>query len=128
MAVIENLVIDQGSTFEQILIINQLTYSDLAFDSITNPYIPVDFTGYTAHLQIRKSYDSTTTVLDLTDTTGISLGSNGKLTITITANQSSAILFPNDRTVYYYDLVLINGAIRTRVVEGTITLKRAITH
>jgi hypothetical protein len=127
MAIQYNIVVDQGSTHQEIFNVNTLTTPTLPYDATTNPYIPLDFTGYTAHLQIRKTVDASSTVLDLTNSSGLSLGSNGQVTITITAAQSTAVQFPGDRAVYEYDLLLINGSLVTRAVEGTVTFKRAIT-
>lgn len=128
MAQIKNIVIDQGSTHIEYLDIKVLTDNTLPFNTVTNPYIPMVFTNYTGQLQVRKTPDNSAPVLNLTSGNGITLSTNGRVIINISAAQSSSIIFQGDRAVYYYDLLLTNGATSTRVVEGTFTIKRAITH
>jgi hypothetical protein len=127
MAQVANIIIDQGSTYNTIFVINTLTTPTLPFNSITNPYIPLSFSGYTAELQVRKDFNTTTSaLLTLTDTSGITLGSNGTITVNITANQTSSIPFSDTKLCAYYDLKLTNSSGSTRIVQGTFTINRSI--
>ena len=91
---------------------------------------PVNLTGYTARLQIRKSYDASTTKLSLTSSGGgiVLGGSGGTVAITATKTQTTAIaldylsLFWNDdkqaqRMVYDLEMESSGGVV-TRLLQG----------
>ena len=85
---------------------------------------PVDWTGYTAALQVRQYYGSDTTVLSLSTGSGIAaLTSNGQITITATATQTAAIPAGN----YVYDLELTSGSYKIRLLEGRFTVTPEVT-
>lgn len=107
MADIYNTVIDQGATWQRVVI-----YNDSNGD-------PVNITNNTAAMQLRTSPMANTAVLTLsTQNGGITIvGNQGKLTITATATQTSN-LKPQK---YTYDLELYSpGGIVTRLMQGTI--------
>ena len=90
----------------------------------TNDGNPVDWTGYTAALQVRQFYGSDTPVLSLSTGSGISaLSSNGEITITATATQTAAIPAGN----YVYDLELTSGSYKIRLLEGTFVVTPEVT-
>ena len=85
----------------------------------------LNWTGYTARMQVREAADSTAYLLNLTDTSGITLGDTaGTIAVVITATQSSAISAGS----YAYDLELVSsGNIVTRLLQGSFTVSGNVT-
>ena len=81
MATVQNIVIDQGTTFS--LDIN-LTNDDGSAKDLTN---------YTVASQMRKSYEASTA----TDFTTVKVDASGKVTISLTATQTSAVKAPKHK-------------------------------
>ncbi len=110
-----NIIADQGATFSR-------TATWLGSDSQ-----PINLTGYTARMQVRQRYVSTSTVLSLTSSpaAGISLGtSNGEITITVSASSMAAV----GAGEYRYDLELISGSgVVTRLLMGSFTVQAEVT-
>jgi hypothetical protein len=81
----------------------------------------VNLTGYTARLQVRATYDSSSTILSLTSAAGITLGgAAGTIAITATATVTAALTAPFSGV---YDLELVSGGGEvTRLLEGTATV------
>lgn len=86
---------------------------------------PVNLTGYTARMQIRKTHKSTSAVVSLTSSSGLTLGgSAGTIQIVISATATAALTAGK----YVYDLELVSaGGIVTRVIEGTFELTPEVT-
>jgi hypothetical protein len=86
---------------------------------------PINLTGYTAAMQLRQFYDSTTAVLTLTSSAGITItGATGFLAIHATATQTAAI--PAGK--YVYDLEIKSSTnIVTRLIQGTVTVSAEAT-
>ena len=105
--------IDQGATYSL-----ALTYKDSAGAAI-------NLTNYTAAMQIRSSYESTTTVLSLTSSAGIVItAATGLLTITITSTQTAA-LTPG---TYVYDLEITSASnVVTRLIQGSVIVSAEVT-
>lgn len=108
MATKANLVIDQGSTFT-----TDLSMTDDEGD-------PLNLTGYTSNSQIRRWYTSSNA--SATFTTSIN-GNAGVVTLSLTANQTSNITAGR----YVYDVEISDGAIISRIVEGTVTVTPQVT-
>lgn len=81
-------------------------------------------TGYTAHMQIRNHLGGAV-VVDLTETSGITLTSTGDITVEVTAAQTSAMA----AGTYVYDLFLTapNGGATTQFLSGTFQVTSAVT-
>jgi len=81
----------------------------------------VNLTGYTARLQVRATYDSSSTILSLTSAAGITLGgAAGTIAITASAATTAALTAPFSGV---YDLELVSGGGEvTRLLEGTATV------
>mgnify|MGYP000630287918 CR=1 FL=1 len=107
-----NMVCPQGSTFDQ-----QLTYA------IND--IPVNLTGYTARMQVREKYTSTSANITLTtENGGITLGGAlGSISLLIGASATSAIVAKD----YVYDLELISNQIVYRIIEGKFIVTPEVT-
>ena len=115
MAAKYKITIYQGETFSKVF-----TWKT------GDPKNPVDLTGYTARMQIRKKYGSATTLLSLTtENGGIVLGGvTGTITLFISATDASSI----DWTSGVYDLELVSaGGIVKRLLQGTIKVSPEVT-
>jgi hypothetical protein len=116
------MVVDQGSSFTRVV-----TWRD---ESST----PVNITGYTARMKVKRAYSSTSTLLSLTLSSGLSLGGTaGTITITITAGQTAALPVQvdgaiRDPLVAVYDLELVSGSGQvTRLLEGNFIITPEVT-
>ena len=107
MATVQNIVIDQGTTFS--LDIN-LTNDDASAKDLTN---------YTVASQMRKSYEASTK----TDFTTVKVDNTGKVTISLTAAQT-ATLKPGR---YLYDVEIASASETLRVLEGLVTVTPEVT-
>jgi hypothetical protein len=109
MATINNLYIDQGTTFSV-----QIQVFDANGD-------PLNITGYTANSQIRKSYASTSaTQAFAADVTN---PANGIITLSMTAQQTANIKYGR----YVYDVEIINNDVIYRASEGIVTVYPEVT-
>lgn len=109
MATINNLYIDQGTTFSvQIQV----------FDSLGDP---LDITGYTANSQIRKSYASTSATE--TFSADVTNPSNGVITLSLTAAQTANLRYGR----YVYDVEIVNNDVIYRASEGIVTVYPEVT-
>ena len=109
MAGYAELTLEQGANFTTNVTVNG---SDVS---------PTNLTSYTAAAQLRKSYYSTTAN---NFTVTVSNAANGELTMAMTA-ANTANLTPGR---YVYDLLITSPtSIKTRVVEGIVTLLPSVT-
>jgi hypothetical protein len=107
MAIKANLVVDQGTDFA--------TSIDLQDDEGN----ALDLTGYTANAQFRKTYSSSNAVTFSTSITA----ATGVVTLSLTANQTSNVVAGR----YVYDVLLTKSGIKSRIVEGIVTLTPRVT-
>jgi hypothetical protein len=109
MAYLE-LTLDQGTTFQTSI---SLTNDDQTAINITNY-------GFAA--QIRKSYYSTNPVANLTVT--IANAATGNVTLSMTSANTANVKAGR----YLYDLIMTDtGGVKTRVIEGIITVTPQVT-
>lgn len=108
MAQIQNIYIDQGTTFSLSLTVND------QFGDIKN------LTDYTAAAQMRKSY-YTSTAIDFT--ADVSLPVEGEVTISLTAQETSSIKAGR----YVYDIEISNEDETLRVLEGIVVVNPEVT-
>jgi len=109
MAGAHDLLLEQGATFSR-----SITWKD-------EDGAPINITGYSARLQVRKDASSPTTVLEMTTTNGrISItGPSGILNLTVAASDTED-LPPGS---YLYDLELESpGGVVTRLLEGSLSI------
>ena len=112
IAGIYNFTLDQGATWTL-----QIVYN--------NPDgTPINLTGYTAEMQIRRKFNSDTPVLTLsTSNGGITIvGATGTLNLIATDEQAAI-----DPGFYVYDLELSLGGVRTRLIQGQVTVSGEVT-
>ena len=109
MATVSNIVIDQGTTFS--LDIN-LTNDDGSAKDLTN---------YTVAPQMRKSYEASAA----TNFTCVKVNASGKVTISLTATQTSAV--KAGRYVYDVEITGTSPVETLRVLEGLVTVTPEVT-
>lgn len=109
MATKANIVIDQGSTFS------------VTFDLTDENGEPLDLTNYSAHSQMRKHYTSTNSI----SFNCVTNGSNGNLTLSLTANQTNSI--SAGRYVYDVELTDLTNNTVSRIIEGIVTITPQVT-
>lgn len=109
-----NITCEQGATFTRIL-----TWKD-------SNGLPVNLSGYTARMHVRKDYESQIIVLELTTENGrISIIPNiGRITLSVDDTTTSQLV-PSS---YVYDLELVSSSgTVTRLVEGAFVVKPEVT-
>ena len=115
-----NITCEQGSTFSRIITVEYPDPND------SSTMLPYDFTGYTAQMQIRRTIESTTVMIELTTANGgvaYTDAANGELTITMTAEQTAGLTSSG-----VYDLEIINsiGEV-SKLIKGAFTLLLEVT-
>lgn len=110
---IYNFTMDQGSVWDL-----EITYQD-------PDGVPINLTGFTAKMQLRKDYNSTVADLTLTTDGGgiVITGATGKIDISASAAQTGAL----DPTYYVFDLELTSGSNISRLIQGQITVAEQVT-
>ena len=104
-----DLAVPQGTTLSK-----QLTYR---IDGT-----PVNLTGYTARLVVRVKQSSTSSLLTLTNSAGLTLGgAAGTIAITISATQTAAL--PAGGLFYFLEITS-GGGIVTRLVAGQLEVSK----
>lgn len=111
MAIQQNLVMEQGADFQAVIKLYQ--------DNIT----PLNLNGYIGESDVRRSYDSVSATAVLA--VAIPVPGNGELYLTLSAASSSTIKAGR----YVYDVLLTqtSSGIKTRAVEGIITVTPGVT-
>lgn len=109
-----DLTIEQGATFYQ-----QIIWKDANED-------PIDISGYTARMQIRKTVKATTSILSLTTENGrITLGgAAGTITLEVAAEDTADLT--EFCGVYDLELEASDGTV-TRLLQGQIEVSREVT-
>jgi len=107
MATVNNIVIDQGTTFS-------FTFSLDNADG-TNK----DLTDYTVNAQIRKSFYTSTKV----DFTTAKVDATGEITLSLTAAETSNLKAGR----YVYDIEIVSSSETIRVLEGIVTVTPEVT-
>jgi hypothetical protein len=108
MATIQNLYIDQGTTYSL-----TITVSDQNGDV-------KDLTDYTVTAQMRKSYYSSTAT---SFTASASSPTDGEVTISLTATQTSALKAGR----YVYDIEIESDEETLRILEGIVVINPEVT-
>jgi hypothetical protein len=108
MAAVHNLYIDQGADFS----------AEIGIYDDSN--LPWNLNGYNGSAKIRKSYYSSTSV-DFTVTVNTNNG-----TVSLSLPSSATVNMEQGR--YLYDVVITsNGGVKTRVIEGIVTINPGVT-
>ncbi len=109
MAAIQNLVIDQGTTFSR------------TFDLTDANGVPYDLSTYTIVAQIRRGYASNSGLQFTTAIVGAAV--SGSLSISLTAAETALLKYGR----YVYDIKLSTSVEQLRVVEGIVTITPTVT-
>lgn len=111
-----NITIEKGATF-----LYDLVWQD-------SNLVPVDLTGYTARMQVRRTVNSDEALLDFTTENGaITLGGAlGTIAIVGAAADTAAIADNIKAGVYDLELISPTGRVK-RLVEGDATIKPEVT-
>lgn len=106
-----DFTIEQGSTFNK-------TVTYLAAG------VPVNLTGYTATLIAKHTSASTTKDLNLSIGAGITIAAplTGVISIDLTAAQTALLDFKKSN----YELLIINGAYKKRLLHGKVYLSYGV--
>lgn len=107
MAAIQNIVIDQGSTFS------------LSFELTNVDGSAKNLEGYTVTSQLRKSYHTNT----YTSFTTTSVDATGEITIALTATQTGALKAGR----YVYDVEITSSTETLRALEGIVSVTPEVT-
>lgn len=107
-----DIEIEQGATFELVFIYQ---------DELGNP---IDLTGMTARMQLRRQYKSTEVLIGLTTENGriIIDPFAGKITLRIAATDTADLTGSG-----VYDLEIVEGSVVTRILEGSFTICAEVT-
>ena len=124
LAGVYNITIEQGSTFGRLISLEQ---PDIAADPTGATFEEYNLSGHTARMQIRRTVESTSTMLSLTTENGgivINPGTpDNEIEIAISAANTATLT-----TDGVYDLEIINnGGAVSKVIRGTITLIPEVT-
>jgi len=109
-----DLFVEQGATFSYTLTLNDSAGA------------PVNLTGYTARMQMRRSVQSPDILISLTTANGrlVITPLTGVITMTISATDTAALNFQSA----VYDLEIESaGGIVTRLIEGKVRLSLEVT-
>jgi len=109
-----DIVIEQGATFNPLL-----TWRD-------SEQTPIDLSGYTARLQVRKFYNSPSVILELTtENGGITLGgSAGTIQLYMSDTDTSQLALLNG--VYDLEVESATGIVY-RVLQGSVLVSQEVT-
>lgn len=106
---IYNFTLNQGATFNK-----QMT--------VKENNSPLNLTGYTAAMQLRSTYDSSTVALSMT--AAVLNATQGILSISATATATAAL----EEGIYVYDLEITTSAgTVTRLLQGQVTVSPEVT-
>ena len=117
---IYNFTIEQGATFQRI------------FKYKGSDSVPIDLSSHAIRMQIRESIDSSSPIIDLTETENEINGSvitvggndNNEILILITAGATRDMNF--GQAVYDLEIEDIDGTV-TRLLQGKIKLSKEVT-
>ena len=106
-----DIIAPQGATYDRTF-------------TVKTDNVPINFTGYTAAMQVRETYDSTAVLINLTSGSGITLGGTaGTIQVTIPATTTAGV----PAGYYAYDLELYAGSQVTRILQGKFNITGEIT-
>ena len=107
-----NITCPQGATFDKTFTV-----------SVNGANL--NLASYTAAMQVRETYDSSSPILSLTNGSGIALGGTaGTIVVTVSSTATAAI----PAGFYSYDLEITSGAgVRDRLLEGKFIVTPEVT-
>ena len=114
LAGVYNIIADQGATFSR------------AFIKKDDQGRVIPLTGYTARMQVRETFESTSTVMDLTTENDYIIieGARGVISVVV-PDDETRILIPGEY-VYDFELIYPDGQVE-RMLMGTFTVRKEVT-
>ena len=119
-----NFTCEQGSTFTRLI---ELEEPNLAVDPTGGTFSPVDISGYTARMQIRRTLESTSPMISLTTENNRLVVNPGDEANQILINLSDAetsTLTTNG--VYDLEIESPDGVV-SRILQGAVTVSLEVT-
>ena len=125
IAGIYNITCEQGSTFVRII---EVERPDLEADPTGQTFEPFDLEGYAARMQVRRTIDSTSTLVELTtENSGLEINPTGE-TINLIRISMNAETTASITSSGVYDLEIINGdGFVSKVIKGAFNLIQEVT-
>lgn len=119
-----NFFLEQGSTFSRSIYIEQ---PDLINDPTGATFIPFSLSDYTARMQVRRTIDASSFLLELTTENGcitVAQSPDGNdINIDISASVSSSVSISG-----IYDLEIENtSGVVSRILQGNFTVSQEVT-
>lgn len=119
IAGVYNIFCEQGTTFTRIL---DLEYPDDIDLTVFHKY---DLTDFTARMQIRRTIDTASPMIELTtENGGIEIvGTDGRIIIRMTDTQTAGL---TSSGVYDLEIISLEGTV-SRVIQGNFALSKEVT-
>lgn len=108
MAIIQNLYLDQGSTFS------------LNLDYIDTNKNPVNISGFSARAEFRSSYSTANSYVF---TSNVIDANSGIINLSMPYNETANVKAGR----YVYDVEIYNGIIVTKIFEGLVVVNPEVT-
>lgn len=119
-----NMTCEQGSTFTRLVAIEQ---PDLIADPTGETFENFDLTGYTARMQVRRTIESSTVLLNLTTENGgldvMPYEASNEILINVSASVTASI---STSGVYDIEIISPTGTV-SRILQGTFTVSPEVT-
>lgn len=119
-----NFTCEQGATFTRLI---ELEEPDLIADPTGNTFVPIDISGYTARMHIRRTLESSTPMISLTTENNRLVVNPGdadnQVAITLTDEETSTLTTSG---VYDLEIESPDGVV-SRVLQGAVTLSPEVT-
>jgi hypothetical protein len=117
-----NITCQQGATFSRFI---TMRYPDPASPPSDPTYLLYDLSGYEARMHVRRTVDSSTTLIELsTDDGSIVLGGeDGTIELTISAEDTALL---TSSGVYDLEIISDTGVV-SRVLQGAWRLSQEVT-
>lgn len=126
-----DVTMDQGTTYVLEGYVQKLTNPNAPYDPVTNPYIPFDFTSWTALSEIRESSGNPTALLTSTTSDRIQLNypSTGWFTLSLAPTDTASWAFNNaspDQWNGVWDITMSYGTYTIKPYQGAWNINRLI--
>lgn len=119
-----NFTCEQGATFTRLI---ELEEPDLIADPTGNTFVPINISGYTARMQIRRTLESSTPMISLTTENNRLVinpsDADNQVLITLTDAETSTLTTSG---VYDLEIESPDGVV-SRVLQGDVTLSLEVT-
>lgn len=119
-----NFFCEQGSTFSRSIYIEQPDFDN---DPTGATFIPLSIGGYTARMQVRRTIDASTFLLNLTTENGALIVAQGvdenDINIDLAASVTASV---GTSGVYDIEIVSPSGVV-SRILQGNFTVSQEVT-